>query len=122
VGDDVLREVARRLGACARRGDVAARVGGEELAWLLPGADLAHGMEAAERLRRVIAGTEFAIVGRLTASLGVASLGVASPGAADPEDLARRADRALYRAKEGGRDACVASDEGEDALMAARSG
>lgn len=104
VGDDVLREVSRRLRGCARHGDVPARVGGEELAWLLPDADLAEGLEAAERLRRRIADTEFATVGRLTASLGVATLG---PGG--PADLLRRADEALYRAKAAGRNACVAA-------------
>ena len=51
VGDEVLREVARRLAACARRGDVAARIGGEELAWLLPDTALGEGLDAAERLR-----------------------------------------------------------------------
>jgi diguanylate cyclase (GGDEF)-like protein/PAS domain S-box-containing protein len=103
AGDEVLREVARRLRDCGRRGDLAARVGGEELAWLLPSTDLPHAMEAAERLRARIGGRDFGPVGRLTASLGVAQLG---PGG--PADLVRRADLALYRAKEEGRDACVA--------------
>ncbi len=106
-GDEVLREVARRLRHCARRGDVPARVGGEELAWLLPATDAPQGLEAAERLRAHIADTPFGAVGRLTASLGVASLGPA--GAAD---LAHRADAALYQAKEGGRNACVMAPEG----------
>ncbi len=103
VGDEVLREVARRLLECARREDVPARVGGEEFAWLLPGSDLGQGMEAAERLRARIAGADFPVVGRLTGSLGVATL---AGGSAD--DLARHADAALYRAKAGGRDAVVA--------------
>jgi diguanylate cyclase (GGDEF)-like protein len=104
VGDEVLREVARRLADGARREDVVARVGGEELAWLLPEAGLDAAMVAAERLRRRVGDDDFPVVGRLTASLGVASLGPGDEAA----DLVGRADRALYTAKEGGRDACVA--------------
>ena len=113
TGDEVLREVARRLRDCARRGDVVARVGGEELAWLLPATDVEQGMEAAERLRARIADTPFPVAGRLTASLGVAALG--PRGAVD---LAHRADQALYRAKEGGRDACVMAPEGAPVMEA----
>jgi diguanylate cyclase (GGDEF)-like protein len=101
-GDAVLCEVARRLQASARRGDLPARVGGEELAWLLPDTGIRAARDAAERLRRTIGGTPIAPAGSVTASLGVAELG---PGGAD--DLVRRADAALYRAKQGGRDACV---------------
>ena len=103
VGDEVLRAVAGLVVGCARREDVAARVGGEELAWLLPATDLEAGMEAADRLRRRIARTTFPSAGPLTASFGVATLG--EGGAAD---LLRCADLALYRAKAGGRNACVA--------------
>ncbi len=106
VGDEVLCEVARRLVDCGRREDIAARVGGEELAWLLPDTDLAQGMKAAERLRRRIGETDFPTVGRLTASLGISTLGTG-----DRADLLRGADLALYRAKDGGRDACVAWEE-----------
>jgi diguanylate cyclase (GGDEF)-like protein/PAS domain S-box-containing protein len=115
AGDAVLREVARRLLACARRGDLAARIGGEELAWLLPDTGLAAARDAAERLRRAIRELPIAPVGTVTASLGVAELG---PGGED--DLVRRADAALYRAKEGGRDACVV--DGGPAVRASRSG
>ena len=113
VGDDVLREVARRLRDCARRGDITARVGGEELGWLLPATDVEQGMEAAERLRERIAGTPFPVAGRVTASFGVAALG--PRGGAD---LAHRADQALYRAKEGGRDACVMAPKGNGVMEA----
>jgi diguanylate cyclase (GGDEF)-like protein/PAS domain S-box-containing protein len=102
VGDEVLREVARRLQACRRREDVVARMGGEELAWLLPGADAAQGLAAAERLRRDIRSLPFDTAGRQTASIGVAVHGDDGPAG-----LVRRADLALYRAKSGGRDACV---------------
>jgi diguanylate cyclase (GGDEF)-like protein len=115
AGDAVLRELADRLRRCARREDIVARVGGEEFAWLLPEADLDAAMEAAERLRRRIAGEPFPIVGRVTASIGVATLG------AGPDELVRDADRALYRAKDAGRDLCVAWTLA-DAVTEARSG
>ena len=73
-------------------------------------------MEAAERLRRAIRDVPIGDVGRVTASLGVAVLGPEGP-----DDLVRRADLALYRAKEGGRDACEAWAE-PPALRASRSG
>ncbi len=116
AGDAVLREVARRLRARSRGEDVVARIGGEELAWLLPGAGPDAAAEAAERLRRDIRETRFAGVGRVTASMGVAG-----HGADGPAGLLRRADLALYRAKEGGRDACVRWDE-DISLTAAPSG
>jgi len=115
AGDEVLREVGRRLRAVARRGDVPARVGGEELAWLLPETSLAEGVDAAERLRGAIRGAGFPAVGRVTASLGVATFRTTAV------DLGRRADQALYRAKEGGRDACVAWSA-DEAATAAPSG
>ena len=116
VGDAVLCETARRLRRCARREDVVARVGGEEFAWILPEAALDAALEAAERLRRRIAEAAFPVVGRVTASIGVAVL-----GAGGPDDLYRDADRALYRAKDAGRDRCEGWTPA-DALMEARSG
>ena len=115
AGDAVLREVARRVQASARRGDLAARIGGEELAWILPETGLLAARDAAERLRRTIGETAIAPAGTVTASLGVAELGVGGP-----DDLVRRADAALYRAKEGGRDACVVDDP--EAVTASPSG
>jgi diguanylate cyclase (GGDEF)-like protein len=115
AGDAVLREVARRVQASARRGDLAARIGGEELAWLLPETGLRAARDAAERLRRAISGTAIPPAGTVTASLGVAEL-----RADGPDDLVRRADAALYRAKAGGRDACVVDDP--DAVTASPSG
>jgi diguanylate cyclase (GGDEF)-like protein len=100
VGDMVLGEVARRLRQAARGGELVARIGGEEFAWLLPetGADAA--LAAAERARRLIAETPFPSVGSVTVSGGTCVL--AAAGSADA--LVRFADGALYWAKGHGRD------------------
>jgi diguanylate cyclase (GGDEF)-like protein len=103
AGDAVLRELAARARAAARAGDLAARVGGEEFALLLPGAPLAGAVELAERLRAAIAAAPVDVgIARLsvTASLGCATL---APGER-PEALLARADARLYEAKRDGRD------------------
>lgn len=99
TGDRVLSEFAGRLRACGRAGDVLARVGGEEFAWLLPETSAADAVLMAERCRRAIAATPFAEVGPITASLGVCGGGDA-PG---PGEMYRFADEALYTAKSSGR-------------------
>lgn len=105
VGDRVLSEVARRLVVGRRDGDLVARIGGEEFCLVLPGADAQDAVHAAERLRLTVASGEFETVGECTVSCGVA---VWRSGDA-PADLLRRADDALYRAKETGRNRVVAA-------------
>lgn len=107
VGDEVLVESARRLSDHLRGGELAARHGGEEFVLVLPGADGTHARAAAERLRATMAGAPFATsVGPLavTASFGVASV---EPGdgrrTPSPSELLARADAAMYRAKQAGR-------------------
>jgi diguanylate cyclase (GGDEF)-like protein len=107
AGDGVLREVATRAGAALRRGDLAARIGGEEFALLLPGADLAGAVELAGRVRAAVAARPIpagAAALAVTVSLGCAAL---APGEA-PEALVARADARLYEAKRAGRDRVVA--------------
>jgi HD-GYP domain-containing protein (c-di-GMP phosphodiesterase class II) len=96
----VLVEVAHRMREAARTHDVCARLGGEEMAWLLPesGGPAAHA--AAERLRSAIADVPVEPAGRITASFGVADL----DDGCDADELYRRADAALYWSKEAGRD------------------
>jgi diguanylate cyclase (GGDEF)-like protein/PAS domain S-box-containing protein len=99
VGDRVLAEIAARLRLRARAGDTLARMGGEELAWLMPETESADALRAAERLRAEIEGEVFAGEVAVTVSGGVCDL-AAARGA--PE-LYRLADEALYWAKGHGR-------------------
>ncbi len=104
AGDAVLAAVAARAGAALRAGDLLARVGGEEFGILLPGADLAAAVEAAERIRARIAGEPLGARGRalaITVSIGCAVL---LPGEEDGRGLLARADAKLYEAKRAGRD------------------
>ncbi|MGH2859033.1 MAG: sensor domain-containing diguanylate cyclase [Solirubrobacteraceae bacterium] len=100
AGDAVLVEVARRLESTVRAGEVLARVGGEEFAWLLPASCADEAIAAADRAREAIASAPFGPAERLTMSAGVGLVFTPSEGDA----LYRMADRALYEAKQSGRD------------------
>jgi diguanylate cyclase (GGDEF)-like protein len=109
VGDEVLREAARRLQLAVRPYDGVGRMGGEEFLVVLPGTSLEDAVEVAERVRRLIAASPVAVAGgelSVTLSAGVAA---ASPGLADPDRLLAAADGALYQAKRGGRNRVAAS-------------
>ncbi len=106
AGDDCLvRVVALMRAALRSHGDFFARYGGEEFAILLPATDTAHALQVAERLRLAVASA--AIVNadvpgcRLTLSLGIAS--VVPRQRSGMAALLEQADRALYRAKQEGR-------------------
>jgi len=101
TGDRILTEVAQRLAREARTGELVARIGGEEFGWLIPETDQHEAHTAAERMRSAIAATPFAGVGTITLSAGVCS----TEHARDAQQLVRHADRALYWAKEHGRNA-----------------
>jgi diguanylate cyclase (GGDEF)-like protein/putative nucleotidyltransferase with HDIG domain len=100
VGDAVLREAARRLSSRVREGDVLARIGGEEFAWLMPETDGMEAWQATERARAAMSEAPFPEVGRVTVSGGVCDLERADGS----EALYRQADAALYWAKRNGRD------------------
>jgi diguanylate cyclase (GGDEF)-like protein len=103
TGDDVLRWVAQRCTKCVREVDLVGRYGGEEFSILLPETDREGGETAAEWIRAVVADSPCESAGNMlsvTISLGVAAL---KHGEMSLDELLQTADRALYRAKLGGR-------------------
>lgn len=99
VGDQVLKHVAEVLSTTVRESDFVGRWGGEEFMVLCPNTKAADARLVAEKLRAAIAGHAFPVVGKKTASFGVAEL---ARGEA-LEKAVERADEALYQAKESGR-------------------
>jgi diguanylate cyclase (GGDEF)-like protein/PAS domain S-box-containing protein len=106
AGDEVLKFFARLLEGACRAGDLVGRYGGEEFAVVCPGCDLTIATQRAEFIRREFANTQHEALGgrQVTASFGVTSL---QPGDT-PAKMISRADKALYQAKDGGRNAVVA--------------
>jgi len=100
VGDAVLRELACLVRGQVRTVDVVARWGGEEFVVLGPGVSLAGCLELAERIRGVVAAHVFPAAGPVTVSIGVTAYSQGD----SPTALFSRADKALYAAKERGRD------------------
>jgi two-component system cell cycle response regulator len=106
AGDDVLRTVAATLAAECRSGDAVYRYGGEEVLVVLPAQDLESARLAAERMRAAIEGLAVPHPGIEAPGIVTVSGGVASfePDCGDDvAKLLKRADAALYEAKEGGR-------------------
>lgn len=111
VGDEVLKEFAARLASNTRGVDLACRYGGEEFVVVMPDTELSFAQTVAERLRMEVANKKFQIRDGadsidLTISVGVAE----SEGDLDDVvGLLRRADQALYKAKQDGRNRVVAA-------------
>ena len=112
AGDRLLVAVAEVLKTALRGTDNCARYGGDEFIVLLPEADARTALEAAERIRTGVANTSFDFAGKrvqCTVSIGVASY---PADAASLDELTAAADRALYRAKNEGRDRVVLATPG----------
>jgi diguanylate cyclase (GGDEF)-like protein len=102
AGDDALKELGRVLSNTIRGGDIAARWGGEEFAVFMPSTNRQEALYLAGRIQQVLEEVTFKVVNRLTVSIGVSEY--------DGEDTIKswldRTDRALYKAKDKGRN-CV---------------
>jgi diguanylate cyclase (GGDEF)-like protein len=109
AGDTALKTVAATIAANVREADVVYRYGGEEFSVLLPDTTAEIATLIAERIRlaveaAVVPGEQSQPEGRLTISVGVTTTGTKAAG-----ELSERADRALYQAKQAGRNCIVAS-------------
>lgn len=105
-GDRVLVELTRLVRSNLRAADLLARWGGEEFVVMMPHCGTNEAVPLAEKLRALVAHESFAEVGTVTASFGVAELAPAET----LDTWLNRADDALYRAKEGGRNRVVACE------------
>jgi len=111
AGDRIIKALAAKLRMETRESDHAARYGGEEFAVILTETNKEDAVKIAERLRSEIASMEIIFDDKLimiTLSFGIADL--ADNHKADIDELINRADKALYKAKEKGRNRCVISD------------
>jgi two-component system, cell cycle response regulator len=111
AGDEVLKEFSGRIRSTVRGADLACRFGGEEFVVVMPDTTAEVAANVAERLRLMIEARPFQLRSgetplMLTASMGIATLG---PGIDTPEQLLKQADRALYEAKNSGRNRVVAA-------------
>ncbi|MCV2370697.1 diguanylate cyclase domain-containing protein [Roseateles oligotrophus] len=108
AGDRALAAVAQVLGSArGREGDMAARIGGEEFALLLPETDAAGALVMAERIRSLMHELALPHEDSPIAPILTLSIGIAIAAADTPSTLIARADQALYQAKEQGRDRAV---------------
>ena len=117
AGDECLRRVAKVLDHCVRRaGEMAARYGGEEFVLLLPGADMAHACETAQKCldlmeKEAVPHATSSTCSHVTFSIGVACL---LPDAMlDPATMINAADTAMYRAKSAGRARFEVADQAD---------
>jgi len=100
IGDAALRELAELIVEAVRQDDLCFRYGGDELAVILPETDAEGAATVGEKLRAAVDGHRFGEGVRLTASLGAASC---PAHASSGSELLRKADQALYLAKQEGR-------------------
>jgi diguanylate cyclase (GGDEF)-like protein len=112
AGDAVLREVARRLGQLVRSVDRVVRFGGEEFALILVQMDAASAFETARRICAGVAAEPVRVTEQLTLALTVSAGAAVLPrDAGTPADLVSAADKALYLAKQRGRNRAAAFGE-----------
>lgn len=110
AGDEVLREVAKRVGTLTRSVDLVARFGGEEIVVVVPDASVGEARAVAERIRHNIGALPIPLSTRAGELSVTVSIGVAGrlPGDRTASEMMKRADVALYRAKGSGRNRVIA--------------
>jgi diguanylate cyclase (GGDEF)-like protein/PAS domain S-box-containing protein len=121
IGDDLLKEVARRLCECIREGDTVSRLGGDEFAIVQVGGELqvSEVSALASRLIEVV-GAPYIIQGhQVTIGISI-GISVAPEDGSDPDQLLKKADMALYRAKADDRGTYRFFEAGMDARAQAR--
>jgi diguanylate cyclase (GGDEF)-like protein len=121
VGDEVLKEIARRFRASVRDHDYVGRYGGEEFLIILNRCGVANLAVQAERICKSIKATPIiTATGPLRVSVSAGALGVGGGcGKSSPEQVLKQVDDALYRAKHNGRDQAVVLSLAPDVLMSA---
>jgi len=114
-GDELLRTVASRIRSGLRSGDMAARIGGDELVVVLQGVrGLGDAVTIAEKLRRAVAEPIVTSAGSLSITLSI-GVTMVRPGE-NPDEIITRADHAMYRAKQTGRNQVVPFSEQTDSV------
>ena len=117
VGDEILKEICGQLTAASPTGAMAARLGGDEFGVILAGTDLKEASLIAEDVRQAIGKKPLSLGGEqhvITMSIGISEAQVDNTAA----ELIRRADSALYAAKEAGRNCCYRESSPEPAVPA----
>ncbi|WP_442961645.1 GGDEF domain-containing protein [Pseudoalteromonas sp. B62] len=107
-GDEALKTLTDIIKKLSRKDDVVARIGGEEFVLILPNEDSESAFKIAERLRTTVASTSMDVIGFITISIGIATWPEHSN---DIDQVYKYADKALYYAKEHGRNRCVIADK-----------
>lgn len=110
AGDKMIQEISARIKQCTRQIDITARYGGDEFAIILPNTSTAEAVVAGQRMVKVVSGRPAVFQGQeipLSVSIGVAQY----DSNCNPEEVANRADKALYHAKESGKNTVVVFEE-----------
>ena len=114
VGDEVLKQTVEIARSLIHKSDILVRLGGEEFVVVMPQSTITDALVVAEKIRKTMESNEYSIVGHVTASFGVSERRISESF----YNWYKRADEALYRAKEGGRNRVVNSDDQESVPVA----
>jgi diguanylate cyclase (GGDEF)-like protein/PAS domain S-box-containing protein len=108
IGDEVLREVARRLLGAVRTYDLVGRFGGEEFLVVMPGCTAPDALARADQLREAVAAsTVLTAVGPIPITISIGVLVAQEWGQITSAEILREVDIALYAAKDAGRNRCI---------------